>query len=81
VALIPDLRAAVYLKRMALALERSAKAHEEMARIAVDDWSRRHVKHPVSKVELGVADISEINKQYLERLEKEALGEFEEESE
>lgn len=67
------------LRRIAAALESIAASQAELARIAVDDWSRHHVRPVPSKVEFGVMDPSEVDKLYAARQEKEAVGEYEDE--
>ena len=76
---ILDLRALAYLRRMARAMEKSADAQADLARIAVEDWSRKHPRRGPAALELGTMDPEEVEKKYQERLEREAVGEFDDE--
>lgn len=75
-----DLRALAYLRRMARALEKSANSQADLARIAVEDWSRKHARRGPAALELGTMDPEEVEKKYQERLAAEEVGVYDEES-
>lgn len=66
------------LRRIANALESIAESQRDLARIVVDDWQHRRVRPRPSKVEFGIMDVREADKLYVERQEREAVGEFDE---
>jgi hypothetical protein len=73
------IKQAALLRRIAKASERQATALETIARTMSDWWAAQHpirsTKH-TAKIEFGVALPSEIEQAFLERLEREALGNF-----
>jgi len=64
-------RPIVYLKRIAIALERLAEDLSAIREIYTSEWAAQHGPRPPSKaVEIGTMDQDEINRRYRQRIEE-----------
>lgn len=69
-------RALVWLKRLTLAQEQSAKALETLAQIETDRWRAENVRSkPSVKIAYGTLNVEEANKDWDLRKKREALEE------
>jgi len=78
--LFSTLRLLAFARRMARALERTAAAAEEQARISTADWERRTVRRKPTPIQIDSLDLAESNKLWREQ-RRAALAESEEEAE
>lgn len=81
--MLDGLKQLVYLRRIALASERQAEAMEAMARVATDWWSSQHPPRlgRGAEVDFGIATDAELVEAYERRLERESLGNYDDEAE
>ena len=65
-------RPIVYLKRIAVALERLADDIATIREVHVSEWAAQHGPRPALKkpVEIGTMDQDEINRHYRQRIEE-----------
>jgi hypothetical protein len=75
VRLLDEAKTFFWLRRIAIAVEKNAEATERLAKILETEYANvTHPKPPRKKMELGVMEPDEVNKQFLRQLEAERDG-------